>query len=297
MKGLLHVAAGGCCRLLRTAAVLTGAQVGRVPVPPVVLAVCLLVEIVVLRRLAEELCKGCDVHGSCPRQLPLAAGKPRLDLLKKPAVPVRVLERGKREVGTTLRVAPGDAWVLHGVVEGAGGVVEDLAHVDAAGDQVVPGRVDVVHGEDQTVPRARDGRRDSVAEDDRGFRVVRRNLHAAEVAGRDVDVEPPAEILVERLRAVNVGNAEQHDFEFHVGLYFFLFGHCVFSFQYIELPRQPFLRILSPTESSLSRITLRLWRPRCQLSWSQRRCCRGWFSSTDTSGAHNPPLGIKARNG
>ncbi len=50
---------------------------------------------------------------------------------------------------------------------------------------------------------------------------MRRHLHAAEVARRDVDVEPPAEILVERLRAVDVGNAEQHDFELHVEWYFF----------------------------------------------------------------------------
>jgi hypothetical protein len=59
--------------------------------------------------------------------------------------------------------------------------VEDLAHVDAAGDQVVAGGVDVVHGEDQALRRARLGGRDSLAEDDRGFRVVRRHLHAAEV--------------------------------------------------------------------------------------------------------------------
>src|SRR4029453_3130713 len=118
MKGLLHVAVGGGCCLLRTAAVLTRAQVGRVPVPPVVLGVRLLVSVVVLRRLAEELCKGCDVHGSSSRQLPLASGKPSRDLLEQPTVPVRFLERGKREIGTTLTVAPADAWVLHGVVEG-----------------------------------------------------------------------------------------------------------------------------------------------------------------------------------
>ena len=95
--------------------------------------------------------------------------------------------------------------------------MEDLAHVDAAGDQVVAGGVDVVHGEDQAARRAGLGRRDSLAEDDRGFRVVRRHLHDAEVvARREVGVEPPAEILVERLRAVDVGNAEHHDFELHV---------------------------------------------------------------------------------
>ena len=33
-------------------------------------------------------------------------------------------------------------WGLHGVVEGAAGIVENLAHIDTAGDQVVAG-VDV----------------------------------------------------------------------------------------------------------------------------------------------------------
>ena len=63
----------------------------------------------------------------------IRGGKPRLDLLEQPAVPIRILERGERVVGTTLRVAPADAWVLHGVVEGGAGVIEDLAHVNPAG--------------------------------------------------------------------------------------------------------------------------------------------------------------------
>src|SRR5262249_33338747 len=76
LKDLPHVVVGGGCCLLRTAAVLTRDQVGRVPVPPVVLGVRLLVVAVVFLRLAEELCKGCDVYGSCSRRLPFAAGKP-----------------------------------------------------------------------------------------------------------------------------------------------------------------------------------------------------------------------------
>src|SRR5580700_11828736 len=128
MKGLVHVAVGGGCCLPRAAAVLTRAQVGRVPVPPVVRGVRLLVVAVVLRRLAEKLGQGCDVHGWCARQLPFAAGCPRRDLLEQPAVPVRVLKRGKRVVGTTLRVAPAHACVLPGL-EDAAGVVKDLAHV------------------------------------------------------------------------------------------------------------------------------------------------------------------------
>src|SRR5215831_15553538 len=91
MKGLLHVAVGGGGGLW-PAAVLTRAQVGRVPVPPVVLGVRPLEVVVALRRLAEEICKGCDVHGWRSRQLPFAAGKPRLDLLEQPAVSVRILE-------------------------------------------------------------------------------------------------------------------------------------------------------------------------------------------------------------
>src|SRR6266508_964749 len=128
----------------------------------------LLVMVVVLRRFAEELCKGRDVHGSCVLLLPFAARKARRDLLKQPAVPVWIFKRSKREVGTTFRIAPNDPRVLHGVVERAAGVVEDLADVDAASDQVLAGGVDVIHGEDQ-LRRAKPGRRDSLAKDDRGL--------------------------------------------------------------------------------------------------------------------------------
>ena len=138
-------------------------------------------------------------------------------------------------IGTTLRVAATDAWVLHGVVEGAAGVVEDLAYVDAAGDQLGAGGVDVVYGEGQAVRRAGLRRRDSLAEDNRGWRVVRRQLHDAKVVARcEVGVEPPAEILVERLRAVDVGNAEHHDFELHVDRFFCAF--CSFHKSSYEFP-------------------------------------------------------------
>src|SRR6478609_10150594 len=156
---LLHIESCGGGGFLRTAAVLTSIQVGCVPVPPVMFGVRLLVVVVVLRRFAEEFCKRRYVHGSCSLLLPFAAGKARRDLLEQPAVPVWILKRGEREVGTTLRVAPSNAWVLHGVVEGAAGVVEDLADFDAAGDQVVAGGVDVIYGEDQ-IRRAGSRRRD-----------------------------------------------------------------------------------------------------------------------------------------
>jgi hypothetical protein len=94
VKDLLHVAIGGGCCLLWIVAALTRAQIGRVPVPPLMLDVRLLEAAVALCRLTEEPCQGCNVHGLWSRQVPLAAGKPRLDLLEQPAIPVRILERG-----------------------------------------------------------------------------------------------------------------------------------------------------------------------------------------------------------
>ena len=82
MKNFLHIAVGGGCCLRRTAAVLTRAQVGRIPVPPVMFGVRLLVLAVMLFRLVEDLGKGCNVDGWRSRQLPFAAGKSRRDLLK-----------------------------------------------------------------------------------------------------------------------------------------------------------------------------------------------------------------------
>jgi hypothetical protein len=59
---LLHVMVGGGLR--RTAAVLTRTHVWRVPSPTSDVRVRLFVVVVVLRRFAEDLCKGREVHGS-----------------------------------------------------------------------------------------------------------------------------------------------------------------------------------------------------------------------------------------
>src|SRR5437764_9982901 len=134
MKDLLHVAVGGGDCLRRTAAALTRTQIWRVPVPPVMFGVRLLVFAVPLLRLVEEFCKHSDIDraGSCG--FPFASGKSRGDLLEQPAVPVWILKRGKREVGTTFRVAPSDARVLDAINEWAGSVVEDLAGPNSARD-------------------------------------------------------------------------------------------------------------------------------------------------------------------
>src|SRR5580692_266019 len=109
MDDLVHVAIGGSGRVLRTAAVLARADVGRVPIRPVMGGVGLLVVAVVLSRLAKQLCEGWDVDPSRSGRRPFAAGAPRFDLLQQPAVAVGIFERGKRTVGLTFRVAPADA--------------------------------------------------------------------------------------------------------------------------------------------------------------------------------------------
>ena len=58
---LLHVAVGGGKSFLRTFAVQTRAQVGSVPVPPIVLAVRLLVVAVILLRFVKQFGKRGDV--------------------------------------------------------------------------------------------------------------------------------------------------------------------------------------------------------------------------------------------
>src|SRR5437764_14449820 len=121
MKDFVHVTVGGGGRVLRTAAVLTCTQIWRVPVPPVMFGVRFLVVVVVLRRFAEKFCKRRDVSNSRSLLLPFAAGKARRDLLTQPAVPVWILERGKREIGTTFRIAASYARVLHCIVERAAG--------------------------------------------------------------------------------------------------------------------------------------------------------------------------------
>lgn len=98
MEDFIHVAVGGGGCLLRTAAVLTRAQAGRVPVPPVMFCVRLFVMVVALRRLVEQFGKGCDV-----RLHPLR--EPLLDLLQQPTVAVGIVERRIRGVGTAFGIS------------------------------------------------------------------------------------------------------------------------------------------------------------------------------------------------
>ena len=116
MKDVVHMMSRSYGGLVRTTAVQTGPEIGRIPIPPIVFSVRLLVTPVPLFCLVKEFCKHSDIDLSGLCGFPFAAGKAGRDLLKQPAVPVWILKRGKREIGTTFRVAPGDARVLHSVV-------------------------------------------------------------------------------------------------------------------------------------------------------------------------------------
>ena len=96
---LVHVAIGGGGGFLGRAAVLTRAQIGRVPIPPIMLGVRYFVLMVVQSCFMEKLRKGGNVHGLS--FLPFAAREPLLDFLHLPAVPIRIFKRGKGKVGTT----------------------------------------------------------------------------------------------------------------------------------------------------------------------------------------------------
>jgi hypothetical protein len=91
--------------------------------------------------------------------------------------------------------------------------VENLAHVDAAGDQVVAGGVDVVHRQDRAVDRARLGGSDPLAEDDRRLRTGRSELYPPEVlVGDVVDIQAKSQFLVEALGPIDVRDRYEQNF-------------------------------------------------------------------------------------
>src|SRR5215472_11625898 len=117
----IHVAVRGGSCLVRTATVLTRVQIRRVPIPPVMFAVCLLILPVMFFGFTEELCQLGNIDGF-RIYFPLASSGARCHLLQEPAVPVWILKGRKYEVAAPLRIAPADPWVVHGIVEGEAGV-------------------------------------------------------------------------------------------------------------------------------------------------------------------------------
>ena len=86
-------------------------------------------------RLVEEPCQGCNVHGLWSRQVPLAAGSRVWISWSSQPFPSGSRTR-QMSSKNDLAGHAHNAWVLHGVVEGAAGIVENFAHVDAAGEKL-----------------------------------------------------------------------------------------------------------------------------------------------------------------
>ena len=87
--------------------------------------------------------------------------------------------------------------------------VEHLADLDAATEQLLAGGLDV--GDDQVKALGGAGccRGDVLSENDRAPGARRRELdHAPVLTVGEVGVEPPPELLVELLRAVDIGDGE-----------------------------------------------------------------------------------------
>jgi len=90
--------------------------------------------------------------------------------------------------------------------------VENFAHVDAVGDQVVAGGVDVVHRPDRAVDRARLGGSDPLPKNDRRLRTGRSELYSPEVLIGDVDIQAKSQFLVEALGPIDVGDRYEQNF-------------------------------------------------------------------------------------
>src|SRR4051812_26563856 len=82
-----------------------------------------------------------------------APGQPLGDLLEQPGVAVGVAERGEGRVAPALRVGAGDTRPLPRVVEHPARVVEGVADVDAALDELAAGPCDVVDDQVQAFGR------------------------------------------------------------------------------------------------------------------------------------------------
>jgi hypothetical protein len=101
------------------------------------------------------------------------------------------------------------------VVEHTAGIVEGFGHLDTAIDELGARCLDVGHDGIEALCRARHGRRDSPAEDDRARRSWGRKLHDPElVAPGEFGVEPPTQVAVKALGAIDVRNGDDDDLEF-----------------------------------------------------------------------------------
>ena len=82
-------------------------------------------------------------------------GQSRSDFLEQPAITVGIAERGVRAITPSLWLRPAEASFLASMVEYTTGVMEQLAHLNAANERFVANCNDVGHDEIKSLRRAR----------------------------------------------------------------------------------------------------------------------------------------------
>src|SRR4051794_17261649 len=150
-------------------------------------------------------------RGECCFILLRASRQSYGDFLKQPAIAVGVAEGGERDVAAPRRIASAERRLSRT------GPVENLAHVDTATDEFGTAGLDVGH--DKVISRrARRGGRDSCAEVDRAWRAGRGELHDSKrVTDDEIGVEPPSQVAVKPLGAIDVRNRDDYRLELHAG--------------------------------------------------------------------------------
>src|ERR1700733_214542 len=163
-----------------------------------------------IARRCESRRRGIDA----PRQ-------PRRNLLKQPAVAVRVAERGEGSIAAMLRVRTVDPYPpkqirllrARGRISGA---MEDLADLTSTTEQIAAGCFNVGDDQVKALNRARSYPSDVLAKDHRAPGARRRELnHAKVVAVVVVGVESPPEPRVKLLCPVHMGDGDNYVINFH----------------------------------------------------------------------------------
>src|SRR5882672_3410120 len=144
---------------------------------------------------ARQIVRRCEGRRRCVD----ATGQSRRDLLEQPAVAVGITERGERAIAASLGIPTADPLPPKqvGLIRAsvyAAGVMEHVADLDAATEQLRASGLDVGDDQVQALCGAGYRRSDVLAKDDRAPGARRRELENAEVfAAVVVGVEPPPE--------------------------------------------------------------------------------------------------------
>jgi hypothetical protein len=205
-----HVAGGIGGGVIRSFPAFARNDVGTVPFRPVVLRSGRLVAAMALFGFAQKRGQCRDVRAES------SSGKSRRDLLEEPAVAIRIIEGGKREVRATLRVVAGGA-PFTACVQEITLEMEGITDVDAVRGELGACGVDVIDHEERSLDGSRRRARKPLAEHDRAWRSRRSHLHQAPVfAGGEVAVQTPPQAPVESLGAFDIGHRKDDDFELQI---------------------------------------------------------------------------------